>query len=94
MLLGVYRRNPEIQVFIDIKNIPELRSHTLNDDCLIIGGGVTLTETMNILSKTAEMEGFEYFEHVVKHIDVIANVPVRNVSIVVGCILNSKSKNI
>lgn len=40
---------------------------------------VNLTETMDILLKASKIKGFEYCEHLWTHIDLIANVPVRNV---------------
>lgn len=58
----------------------ELRSHSLGNE-LVIGANVNLTETMDILTKASTTTGFEYCKHLVKHIDLIANVPVRNVSI-------------
>lgn len=77
---GVYRRREDVQVFIDITGIPDLRSHSISEEAVVIGGGVSLTETMEILTRATKTPGFEYCEHLVKHIDLIANVPVRNVS--------------
>lgn len=75
---GVYRRSEDLALFIDINDVEELRSHSLGDE-LVIGGNVNLTETMDILTKASATPGFEYCKHLVKHIDLIANVPVRNV---------------
>lgn len=75
---GVYRRSEDLVMFIDINDVDELRSHSLGDE-LVIGANVNLTETMDILTKAAATPGFEYCKHLVKHIDLIANVPVRNV---------------
>ena len=66
-------------MFIDINDVEELRSHSLGSE-LVIGANVNLTETMEILNKASNTSGFEYCKHLVKHIDLIANVPVRNVS--------------
>lgn len=76
----MYRRRRDIDVFIDITDVTELRTHSISDEAIIIGGGVSLTETIQILQKATATPGFEYCEHLVKHIDLIANVPVRNVS--------------
>ena len=76
---GVYRRSPDLKVFIDVSTINELRSHKVNTDSLELGGGVTLTEVMEIFTKLSnENKNFEYLSELVKHIDIIANVPVRN----------------
>lgn len=76
---GVYRRSSELKVFIDISSVAEMRTHKLGRDTLEIGANVNLTEAMEIFTTTAkENKNFEYLNEVVKHIDLIANVPVRN----------------
>lgn len=77
---GVYRRQDNLQTFIDISGVEKLRSHSFIESELVLGGNVTLTETMEILNKASNQSGFEYCKHLVHHIDLIANVPVRNVS--------------
>lgn len=81
---GVYRRNPKIEVFIDIMSIEELRNHSVTDK-LTLGGNVSLTETMNIFSRIAQSKPeFNYLNEFNKHIDLIANVPVRNAGTLAG----------
>lgn len=75
----MYRRNPDLQVLIDINGIHELRTHSIADEELIIGGAVNLSETMDILREASKKPGFEYCIHLMKHIDLVANVGVRNV---------------
>lgn len=79
IISGVYRRDRDIQVFIDVTGVEHLRTHIVADT-LCIGANVNLTETMDILTEASTKHGYEYCEHMVKHIDLIANVPVRNVS--------------
>lgn len=70
-------------VYIDVTSVPELSQHMLTNNKLLLGGNVTLSDTMDIileLSKDKEKE-FGYLKNVWDHIDVVANVPVRNVSI-------------
>lgn len=77
---GVYRRY-DIKNFIDINAIAELHDYKLSSDSLKLGGNLSLTETMEIFEKAAKSKGFEYCKQLWKHFDLIANVPVRNVSI-------------
>lgn len=77
---GVYRRSENLKIFIDVNDVVDLRSHYLDNE-LVIGANVNLTETMDILSKASNTFGFEYCEHLAKHIDLVANVSVRNVCI-------------
>lgn len=78
--IGVYRRKDNLQIFIDISGVEKLRSHSIGSE-ITLGGNVSLTETMEILTNASHKSGFEYAKNLVHHIDLIANVPVRNVSI-------------
>lgn len=81
LFAGVYGRNTDVQIFIDVNDVVELRSHLITDDNLVFGGGVTLTESIGILMKTARMDGFGYLKNFAKHIERIGNVAIRNVII-------------
>ncbi|KXJ82609.1 hypothetical protein RP20_CCG012771 [Aedes albopictus] len=87
---GVYRRSDKLQIFIDISSVDELRSHSLRSN-LIVGANVSLTEFMSILSDAAgKNPSFLYCLELVNHIDLVANVPVRNTGTIAGnlCIKN------
>lgn len=82
---GVVRRSPDLKVFIDIMAVGELQAYKINADSLELGGNINLTELMDIFTKAAkENENFEYLNEIVKHIDIIANVPVRNNGTIAG----------
>lgn len=80
---GVFRRSNAVHKFIDINSIPELHDYKLSTGSLRLGGNLSLTETMAIFEKAAKSKGFEYCNKLWKHFDLIANVPVRNVSHVI-----------
>lgn len=47
---------------------------------------MSITDSMEIMKiKSAENENFWYLDEVQKHLDLVANVPVRNVSAFVAC---------
>lgn len=78
----MYRRSNDITVFIDIKPIVELHMIVADESTLSFGGNVSLTELMETLREvSAKYEFYAYANHVATHIDLIASVPVRNVSI-------------
>lgn len=81
---GVYRRSTDLKVFVDVNGVEELRSHGASDGALRIGANVNLTETMDILLEYSKNAGFEYCSQLHKHIDLIANVPVRNAGTIAG----------
>lgn len=77
---GVYRRDKDIKIFIDVNAVDQLRSHSIGNQ-LEIGAGVKLTEFLEILKRAAESNAnFSYCDELYSHVDLIANVPVRNVS--------------
>lgn len=76
----MYRRSHTIKYFIDINTVVDLHRVTARRSQLHIGGNVSLTELLNTLAKASkEKTGYEYLKYVVKHIDLIATLPVRNV---------------
>lgn len=82
---GVVRRPRDLKVFIDISGVGELQEYKLNADSLELGGNINLTDLMNIFTTAAkENPNFEYLNEIVKHIDIIANVPVRNNGTIAG----------
>ena len=66
---------------MDINNVVQLRKITTNASGLILGAGTTLTEAIQLFKNTASTEGLEYLAGMSKHIERVANVPVRNVSL-------------
>ncbi|KAL1373969.1 hypothetical protein pipiens_005053 [Culex pipiens pipiens] len=91
---GVYRRSDDLQVFIDVTSIEELRSHSMGNN-LTVGANVSLTELMTILTDVAaKSPNFGYCAELVKHIDLIANDPVRNTGTIAGnlCIKNQHNE--
>jgi len=77
---GVYRRPRDIRHFIDVNLVPELRQYSIEADHLFLGGNVTLTDAMQVFLVAAKRPGFEYCAQLWQHFNLIANVPVRNVS--------------
>ena len=78
---GVYRRSTQIKHFIDINPLPELKQHDLGKDKLRLAAGLSLSEAMQIFQEASKQTGFEYCQQLWQHFDLIAHVPVRNVSI-------------
>jgi len=77
---GVYRRSRSIQHFIDVNMISELKQHSIESDHIFLGANISLTDAMQIFQQVASHSGFEYCAQLWKHFNLIANVPVRNVS--------------
>lgn len=77
---GVYRRSDEIKCFISINDIDVLQHYEVGEN-LELGGNLSLTEAMDVFEKVSSMDGFEYCKVLWEHFDLIANIPVRNVSI-------------
>ncbi|XP_069694441.1 xanthine dehydrogenase-like isoform X2 [Periplaneta americana] len=81
---GVYRITEQPQVYIDVGGIAELKSISTHPN-LILGGNVSLTEAMNLFYKLSEENpDYKYTKVLADHIDLIANVPVRNTGTIAG----------
>ncbi|XP_041565054.1 abscisic-aldehyde oxidase isoform X3 [Drosophila elegans] len=81
---GVYRRSTDIKHFIDVHGVEELHQHSSEGQQLKLGANLSLTQTMEIIRTTSKQAGFEYLEVLWNHIDLIANVPVRNSGTLAG----------
>lgn len=69
-----------MKVFIDVNTIPQLHSITMDENSIIFGGNVSLTEMMNTFEASAtKYDYFGYGAQLAKHIDLVATVAVRNV---------------
>lgn len=77
---GVFRRSRNIKYFVDLNMVPELQQHTIESQQLLLGANLSLTDTMHVLEKAKTHNGFEYCTQLWQHFNLIANVPVRNVS--------------
>ena len=65
---------------IDIFNVDELKGYAI-DVNLILGAGMTYTDIMDLfLQLSAEKEEFSYLKQFYDHMDLVAHIPVRNVS--------------
>lgn len=77
---GISRIPDNIYMFIDITPIQELYVVEQTADSLTLGGSVSISETIEAMRAASNLVGFEYFQHLVDHLELVANVPVRNVS--------------
>ncbi|XP_018565775.1 indole-3-acetaldehyde oxidase-like [Anoplophora glabripennis] len=81
---GVYRTEKEFDVYVDILDVQDLLNHEINNK-LIIGANISLTNAMNLFDKLSkENSKFRYLSKLSHHIDLIANVPVRNTGTLAG----------
>lgn len=79
---GVYKGFPKPDVYIDVNSVTELKGHYFDGNYLSLGGNMSLTEAINVLSAVAQEcpQTMAHAKVLADHIKQIANVPVRNVS--------------
>jgi xanthine dehydrogenase/oxidase len=69
-------------LYIDISSVAELTTKQFDGKSLVLGANTTLTEAIEIFTQIAkDNPNFAYLKLMADHIDLIANVPVRNVNI-------------
>lgn len=76
---GVYKRSEEVSCFISLNGIEALHKHEVGDS-LVFGANMQLSEVIKVFNEVHSSDGFGYCETLRDHFDLIANVPVRNVS--------------
>ncbi|CAL8096700.1 unnamed protein product [Orchesella dallaii] len=81
---GIFKNDGPYQTFIDINGIPELRKTVVDDSGITIGGGVSLTQIINLLQEANETAGLEYGKRIATHLERVANVSVRNNGTIAG----------
>lgn len=70
------------QVYLDITDVADLATHWVLNDSLTLGANTTLANAIKLFHDTAKSnKKFLYLTKVADHISLIANTPVRNVSI-------------
>lgn len=78
----MYRiRNP-VSHYINVSNVAQLHSMVEAGGTVVLGANNSLSATMEFFYKKASEKPlqFGYLQSLADHIDLIANVPVRNVS--------------
>ncbi|XP_039281010.1 indole-3-acetaldehyde oxidase [Nilaparvata lugens] len=83
---GVYRSPKNIRHFIDVKGVRELTITTVGESTLTLGANITLTNAMEFLKEVSKSHSkfFAYAEQMAYHINLIANLPIRNVGTLAG----------
>ncbi|KAJ8952857.1 hypothetical protein NQ314_007463 [Rhamnusium bicolor] len=91
---GVYRNPPIPNIYIDITSVAELTTYSLIGDTLVMGGNLTLTRVIQLFCSISEgNEKFAYLSNMAQHIDLIANVPVRNIGTLAGNLMIKYNHN-
>lgn len=80
VVLGVYPIFEYPRLLIDISGVTSLKGFYI-DQNLVINAGTTLTELIEIFDQTAKTDYFEYLKILNDHLQLVAHIPVRNVSI-------------
>lgn len=65
---------------MDISSVSELTGYDFSNNQLVLGANITLTKAMSIFDSLSTKNGFQYLEQMRYHIDLVAHIPVRNVS--------------
>jgi xanthine dehydrogenase/oxidase len=75
----VYKTLPP-KVYIDVGDVTELKSYS-TEPILTLGGNMSMSETTDLFNEvSSRSSNYAYVKILANHIDLIASVPVRNVS--------------
>ncbi|RZF35840.1 hypothetical protein LSTR_LSTR008946 [Laodelphax striatellus] len=81
---GVYRPTSKVMYYIDVKGIRELSFANVYGSMLVMGANLTLSAAMEYFESISSNPNFAYAKQLAKHIDWVANVPVRNTGTIAG----------
>jgi xanthine dehydrogenase/oxidase len=83
---GVFKSyGNSVDIYVDVTSIPELKVNEFVDDTYVLGANTSLTAAMEIFNQVGdENPQFSYFKQLASHLDLVANVPVRNVGTIAG----------
>ncbi|ODM88520.1 putative aldehyde oxidase-like protein, partial [Orchesella cincta] len=87
LVAGVYKNDGPYQGFIEINEVPELQLTTLEENSLILGGGVTITNAITFFNRASKMEGFVYAKEFYDHLRRVAALSVRNRATIAGSLM-------
>ncbi|XP_045774054.1 xanthine dehydrogenase-like isoform X1 [Maniola jurtina] len=80
---GVFPTTKEPRVFIDVTSISTLKD-TIIDANLVLGAGLSIHELMAVFQRQMNNDNFRYLEHFHRHLELVANVPVKNIGTIGG----------
>ncbi|XP_026318629.1 xanthine dehydrogenase 1-like [Hyposmocoma kahamanoa] len=89
---GAYPIKEYPQTLIDISDVSELK-RTFIDQNLVIGGGTTLTEALDIFQHMATQDYFEYLLKFYQHLKLVAHIAVRNIGTIAGNLMIKHQHN-
>ncbi|XP_066907154.1 uncharacterized protein [Halyomorpha halys] len=83
---GVYPNEKPPDVYIDIGDVRALRTVSSNNERIEIGANITLNDMMSLFNRISADNSlfYGYTKALAQHIDLVANVPVRNIGTLAG----------
>ncbi|KAJ9584593.1 hypothetical protein L9F63_021063, partial [Diploptera punctata] len=90
---GVYRVREQPQVYIDVKDVPQLLSNSAFPT-LKLGGNMSLADTIALFDEISKNNvNLSYTAILANHIRLIANPPVRNIGTLAGNLMTKYQHN-
>ncbi|KAJ8967053.1 hypothetical protein NQ317_000045 [Molorchus minor] len=93
-VLGAYRPITVPDAYIDITSVAELTTYLFQKDYLVLGGNIALNAAIAIFIRISkESSNFAYLAKVGNHINLVANLPVRNIGTIAGNLMLKHKHN-
>lgn len=68
-------------MYIDVNDVLELRKIKTEKSLITLGANVTLTMAKTFFENYKDTPGFNYLKQMADHLDLVASIPIRNVSL-------------
>ncbi|VVC98187.1 unnamed protein product [Leptidea sinapis] len=81
---GVIKNFQYPKILIDISDVTSLKQYTFEQN-FVVGANTSIQDCITIFSNEAKTrEQFQYFEQFVKHLELVAHIPVRKIGSLAG----------
>ncbi|RUS90574.1 hypothetical protein EGW08_001662 [Elysia chlorotica] len=81
---GIFKYEGPYEVYIDLRTVKELHLFKESKTSVVFGAGTTLGKFRKRLLELGDRPGFHYFPGMVRHLNVLASVLVRNAGSMAG----------
>ena len=79
-IVGIYPEDNPFDVYIAIKDIPELYQVVKTNTSITIGSMITVTKLIELFDLFSKFDGYQYLSEISNHMQKVGNVSIRNIA--------------
>ena len=79
-IVGIYPEDNPFDVYIAIKDIPELYQVVKTNTSITIGSMITVTKLIELFDLFSKFDGYQYLSEISTHMQKVGNTSIRNIA--------------